>query len=448
MMIGYYKQDLRETAKLALPVVIGQLGHMMMGVVDSVMVGQVGAVPLAAAALANALFFLILVLGIGISMALSPIVAMALGAGKDEECGIIFRQGMLVHLIVSIVLLLLTFAGAYAIQYLNQPPEVVDQAQDYLRLLGFSIIPIMVFQTYRQFVEGFEVMKPPMVIALLMNVLNAFANWIFIFGHLGSPALGLRGAGIATFITRISMAASIALYTYYSPRFKYYRMMIWFKGYHAAIVKRILRIGIPSGFQYFFEVGAFTGSVVLIGWLGYHPLAAHQIAINMAAVTFMFAFGISSAAAIRVGNAVGRKDKPAVHRAGMASIFLSGGLMAFFGVLFMVFRHQLPALYIDDGQVTAIASSLLVIAAVFQVSDGIQAVGIGILRGMGDVKIPTVITFIAYWLIGLPFGYILGFVFGMGVLGIWWGFVLALTTSATMLTRRFIILNRDNREKI
>jgi MATE family multidrug resistance protein len=402
----------------------------------------VGAVPLAAASLANALFFLILVFGIGVSMALSPIIAMALGAREDEQCSVIFRQGILVHLSIGVVLLLLTFACANAIHYLNQPPEVVEQAADYLKIIGFSIIPIMVFQTYRQFVEGFEVMKPPMVIALLMNILNALVNWAFIFGHLGLPAMGLRGAGIATLITRISMAISIALYAYYSQRFKHYYMLRWFKGYDKAIVKKILRIGIPSGFQYFFEIGAFTGSVVLIGWLGYHQLAAHQIAINMAAITFMFAFGVSSASAIRVGNAMGRKEKSAIRRAGIGSIILATGLMAFFGVIFLLFRHTLPTFYINDDQVTAIASSLLIIAAVFQISDGIQAVGIGILRGMGDVKIPTIITFIAYWLIGLPGGYFFGFVLHLGVQGIWWGFVLALTVSAALLTRRFFTITR------
>jgi MATE family multidrug resistance protein len=442
MILSYFSKDIRGTIKLAYPVVIGQLGHMMMGVVDSMMVGRVGAVPLAAASLANALFFLILVFGIGISMALSPLVAMALGAGENDQCKVIFRQGILVHLVISVILLLLTFAGAHAIHYLNQPPEVVAQAVDYLKIIGFSIIPIMVFQTYRQFIEGFQVMKPPMVIALLMNVLNALVNWIFIFGHLGLPAMGLRGAGIATLITRLSMALSIALYTCYSQRFKNYHTLSWFKGYDKTIIKKILGIGIPSGFQYFFEVGAFAGSVVLIGWLGYNQLAAHQIAINMAAVTFMFAFGISSASAIRVANAMGRKEKKSVRRAGIASILLSGGLMAFFSILFLFFRHKLPALYIDDAQVITITSSLLIIAAVFQVSDGIQAVGIGILRGMGDVKIPTLITFIAYWLIGLPGGYLFGFIFKLGVQGIWWGFVLALTVSALMLTRRFIIVTR------
>jgi MATE family multidrug resistance protein len=275
-----------------------------------------------------------------------------------------------------------------------------------------------------------------------MNILNGLANWVLIFGHLGFPAMGLRGAGIATFITRMGLAVTIACYGYYSPRFRNYNTLHWFKGLDTAVIKRILKIGIPSGFQYFFEIGAFTGSVILIGWLGYHQLAAHQIAINMAAITFMFAFGISSAAAIRVGNAAGRKDKSATKRAGIAAILLSGSLMAFFGMIFMLFRQYLPAFYIDNARVISIASSLLIIAAFFQVSDGIQAVGIGILRGMADVKIPTVITFIAYWLIGLPGGYVLGFIFNLGVQGIWWGFVLALTASAAMLTTRFMMINR------
>ncbi len=439
------KEHVKSTLVLAYPVVIGQLGMIMMGVVDSMMVGELGATPLAAASVSNSIFILILVIGLGLSMAISPLVAIAVGSKKYSECGVLFRQSLIVDMITGVVLMLITIAGADFIRYLNQPPGVVAQAVSYTRLLGYSIVPVMLFQTYKQFIEGLSVMRPAMIVTLLANVVNAFVNWVLIFGNLGAPALGLDGAGWATFFSRLFMGLALMFYVMRAGKFKQYNVSFHFKGINVPVIKKILRIGLPSAFQYIFEVGAFSFAVIMIGWLGTKQLAAHQIAINLASISFMAALGISAAGAIRVGNAVGMQDVNEVRRAGFTASVLGASMMASFGVVFIIFNRALPSLYIDDQTVISLASSLLIIAAIFQISDGAQAVGIGILRGLTDVKVPTLITFLAYWVFALPVGYLLGFNFKLGVVGVWIGLLIGLTASATMLTLRF---NKKSKHRI
>jgi len=432
-----YKRELKATTMVAIPVIIGQLGQMMMGVVDSIMVGRVGAAPLAASSIAHGLFMLLMVIGIGVALALSPLVSIQLGAGKPKECGVVLRQGLLVNMLVGVVLMIVNNSAAVTIRYMDQPPEVVGQAIAYMETLGWSMVPMMLFLTYKQFIEGLSVMRPAMIITLLANLVNIFANWVLIFGNLGAPEMGLVGAGWATFSTRISMAVAIVIYVYSVRKFKPYDITLHYRSINRKVMKEILRVGLPGGFQYFFEVGAFAGSAILIGWLGTLPLAAHQIALNLAAITYMFALGFSSAAAIRVGLAMGRKDRHGMRMAGFSAFSLAVAMTLIFATVFVVFRYTLPGFYIDDPQVIEVAASLLLIAALFQISDGTQAVGIGVLRGLTDVRIPTIITFIAYWLIGLPGGYLLGFTFGLGVEGVWYSFVVALTVSAILLSVRF-----------
>lgn len=338
---------------------------------------------------------------------------------------------------LSIFLAFAIFFAAGLIEYFDQPPEVQILAKSYMRIIGFSTLPLMVFQTYKQFIEGFSIMKPAMIIAILANLINAFVNWILIFGELGFPRLELNGAGWATFASRLFMAICIMIYVMKSKLFRQYDVSFHFKNFNRHIIKKILSLGLPSGFQYFFEIGAFSFAVVMVGWLGTKQLAAHQIAINLASISFMAVLGISVAGSIRVGNAVGMKDISETRRAGFTASLLGAFVMFISGVIFILFRNHLPTLYVQDDQVINYASSLLIIAALFQLSDGTQAVGIGILRGLTDVKIPTAITFIAYWIVGLPIGYLLGFTFDLGVQGVWIGLLLGLTTSAILLTLRF-----------
>ncbi len=441
-----YSKELNETVKLAYPIIIGQLGHMMMGVVDSVMVGKIGAAPLAASSIAHGLFMLFMIFGIGMSMAISPLTAMVMGAKKYSECGIVFRQGLLVNMIVGIVLTIAIIFSADIIRFLNQPEEIIEQGAAYMRILAYSVVPVMIFQTYKQFSEGLSLMRPAMVITLLANIINVFANWVLIYGNLGMPALHLPGAGWATFSTRVLMAVSFLLYVAISVRYTPYDHALHYRRIDFSIIKKILRIGIPGGLQYFFEVGAFVGSAIVIGWMGTNELAAHQIAINLASLSFMVALGISAAATIRVGNAVGRDDRTGARNAGIIAFILSAAVMGTFGIIFIVFRWLLPTLYIDEPEVINIAASLLIIAALFQLSDGTQAVGIGLLRGLADAKIPMFITFIAYWIVGLPGGYLLGFTFGFGVQGIWFALFVALTVSAVLLSTRFMLKSKQKVE--
>ena len=431
------KFHIKETLKLAYPVVIGQLGHMMLGVVDSLMVGQLGAVPLAAASLVNGLILLIIVLGIGMSVALTPLVAIAKGSGNHDQCGVILRQGLLVNLVFSILLVLVVYFFADIIYYLNQPYEVAVLAESYLKILSFSIIPFMMFQTYKQFIEGLSFTKPAMIILILANIVNAFGNWILIFGNLGMPKLELDGAGFATLITRISIAVAIFIYVRYSKQIKQYDPTLRFRSINWSVIKKILDLGIPGGFQMFFEVGGFAFAAVMIGWIGANELAAHQIAINLASITFMVGLGISIATTIRVGNNLGKKDLQGIKNAGYSSLLIVAAIMGSFGVLFIILRNILPTFYIDDQNVIEIASSLIIIAAIFQVVDGLQVVGIGILRGLTDLKAPMIIAFIAYWVIGLPVAYLLGFTFDFGVEGVWISFIVGLSIAAIFFIRRF-----------
>lgn len=436
-MLTNYKTHLIATIKLAIPVIIGQLGLIMMGVVDSLMVGELGAEYLAAASLSNHIVILIFIIGLGISMAVTPLVAISIGAEKYDDAQTLFNQSLIVNLSSGIIMMAVIMIVSELIQFMNQPKSVVDYSVSYTKILAASIIPWMIYQSYKQFIEGQSITHPPMIITIAANFVNALVNWLLIFGNLGFPKLELDGAGWATFSSRVFMAFVIVLYANHSIRFKDYNLRLEFKKIQRKFIKRILRLGLPSGFQYFFEVGAFSFAVVMVGWLGAKPLAAHQIAINLASISFMAVTGISAAGSIRVGNAVGKADRIEIRKAGFSALMLGALIMFCSGILFVLFRNYFPTLYITDNEVIQTAASLLIIAALFQVSDGTQAVGIGILRGLTDVKIPTAITFIAYWLISLPIAYILGFIFELGVQGVWIGLLIGLTTSAILLTWRF-----------
>lgn len=429
--------EIKKTIVLSLPIVVGQLGQMLMSVVDNIMVGKLGAQSLAAASLANSMFLLVMVVGFGVSMAVTPLTAMAFGAGKDKECGVVLRQGLIVNLLSGILLCGVTFAFSECIPFLNQPDEIVGPAAVYMNVLGISMLPLMLFQSYRQFAEGVSFLAPVMVITLLANIVNILANWIFIFGNLGVTPLGLTGAGIATTSSRLFMAIVLMIVIRKSSRMKRFDPSLNYRKIDFSMIRRLLAIGIPAGFQYFFEVSAFTAASIMIGWMGTVELAAHQIALNLASISFMVAMGISSAATIRVSSAVGRKNVQGTRIAGFAAALLCAAFMASAGLIFILFRSFLPTLYISDKAVIDISASLLVIVAFFQVSDGTQAVGLGILRGITDMKIPTLITLVAYWLMGLPSGYLLAFKFNMGIYGVWYGLLISLTASGLFMMIRF-----------
>ena len=432
-----YKFHIKETISLAYPVVIGQLGHMMLGVVDTLMVGRIGAVPLAASSLVNGLILLILVLGIGMSVALTPLISIAKGADNHDECGVILRQGLLVNVVFAILLMLVVYFLSDLIHYMNQPPEVARYAESYLKILSISIVPFMVFQTYKQFSEGLSFTKPPMVILLISNVINAFGNWVLIYGNLGFPRLELDGAGYSTLITRVFIAVALFLYIRTAKSFKEYDPSLHFRSINWKMIKQIITLGIPGGFQMFFEVGAFAFAAVMIGWIGTNELAAHQIAMNLASITYMVGLGIGMAATIRVGYYYGKKDLRGIKEAAYTAFGIIAVIQTGFAIIFFVLRNFLPTLYIDDANVIEIASSLIIIAGIFQIVDGLQAVGVSILRGLTDITATMIIAFISFWVFGLPTAYLLGFTFGLGVQGVWISFVVGLSLAALLFFLRF-----------
>ena len=432
-----FRTHIKETIKLAVPISLGQLGHVMMGVIDSLMVGKVGYTSLAAASLVNGLFFLVIVLGIGMSYASTPLIAIAKGSKDQSDCGKILNHSLIVNVIFSILLMIGTFSLSYLIPHLNQSKEVVKEAIPYLQILTLSVIPFMVFQCYRQFLEGLSIPNPPMVVAISANLLNAFLNWIFIFGKFGLPAMGLAGAGIATTTTRWVMAGVLMLFTLKYTRVKIYKPQFKIKPVDKILIKKLIDIGLPSGFQYLLEVGAFAFGAIMVGWISAKALAAHQIAISLASATYMMILGIASAGTIRVGDAVGKKNILQIRLAGFSALGLSSALMLTFAIIFILFRNVFPTYYSANKEVIEIASVLLVIAGFFQLFDGLQATGIGILRGLTDVKIPLLISILSYWIIAIPTSYLLGFVFNYGAAGIWVGLLLGLGSLGVTLLFRF-----------
>lgn len=436
------KVHFRETAILALPVAIGQLGHVMLGVTDSLMVGRLGEIPLAAAALGHGIFVLMLVFVVGVCNAITPLTAISAGKNDHEEAAIVFRQGLIVNAVLGVLLVLFTWLISDSLRMMGQLPDVVDLAAPYLRIMGFSFLPMAIFFSFRNFIEGLSFTKPAMVIIILANGVNVFGNWILIFGKFGMPAMGLRGAGYSSLIVEVFSAIVLVAYVLRSSDFRRYHPLLHFRSFNRPVISRILRIGLPSGIQYVFEAGSFSFSAIMIGWIGATALAAHQIALNLASISFMITLGIANAATIRVGNAVGRGDGIEVRKAGFSAMFMGMTLMGCAGLSFVIFRNFLPQLYIDDPAVLTVAAQLLILAALFQLSDGIQVVGHGILRGMTDVTIPMFIAVVAYWGIGIPTSYLLAFEAGWGVQGIWAGFVAGLSVAALAFTIRFNKLSR------
>ncbi len=364
-------------------------------------------------------------------------MAAADGEGNTARASEILKNGFLLNIITGILLFGLVLIGSPVLFHLDQPQDVVTIAVPYLNIVTFSLIPLMVFQTFRLFAEGLSRTRQAMFIVIACNVINIGLNYLLIYGKAGFPELGLNGAGWASLISRIVLAIWMMGYIYFSRSFIVFRNGFSMGFYSKKLIKRLINIGLPAGLQFIFEVGAFGFAVIMMGWIGTKALAAHQIAVNLAAVSYMAASGLSAAATIRVGNQLGRKDVPTLRAAAFTLYGMVITFMLACALIFILGRYYLPSLYIRDVEVVQIASSLVVIAGFFQLSDGIQVVSLGALRGLEDVKIPTLLTFIAYWVIALPIGYLLGFKFDLGAEGIWYGLLIGLTIVAMVMSIRF-----------
>lgn len=427
-------QEFRALYRLAVPVVVVQLGLMLMGVVDTVMVGRLSAEALGAVALGNLFFFTAAVIGWGTLMALDPVVAQAVGARDEPAIARGFQRGIILAGVVTIPTMLALLLVAPALRAMGQPAELIPDASRYIYIIIPGLLPFYLFITFRQTLQALERIAPIVQAIVAANLLNGLLNWAFIYGHAGAPAMGVAGAALATTLSRFVLAAAV-LYTGWDalgPRLRPWRP----ESLEPRALRRMIRIGLPIGAQMFFEYGVFALVGALMGRIGTLAVGGHQIALNLSAIVFMVPQGIGAAAAVLVGQAIGAQDLPLARRSALGSVLLGGGFMAGAALLFLLLPGKLAGLYSTDPRVVAIAGSLIVLGGFFAVFDGLQAVCIGILRGIGDTRAPVAISMVGYWLIGMPVSVVLGFPLGLGPNGLWWGLVIGLAVTAAVLLLR------------
>jgi multidrug resistance protein, MATE family len=439
------RAELRALLRLGLPVSVTQLGVMLLGVVDTMMVGHLGTTALDAAALGSLWVWGTAVFGIGLVLGMDPIVSQAHGAGERRRVALALQRGLVVALLVTPPLWLSWWLTEPSLLLLGQSPALAAQAGKYVEIQVFSLLPFLAFFALRQYLQGRGIVAPAMVAVAVANVFNAGANWVLIYGHFGFPAMGLEGAGLATGLTRCVLLLSLALYT-------------WGRGLHRGAWERpsmaalelrglleIVRHGVPVGVQYGLETWAFQISTLVAGTLGEATLAGHVIALNLASLSFMMPLGISQGASTRVGNLIGAGMPAAARRSAVLALALGAGVMVVSAVLFVVLRHELPALYTSDPEVVAVAAGILPIAAAFQLFDGTQGVGGGVLRGAGSTRPAAVFNLVGYYVIALPLA-ALAVRAGMGVHGLWWGLCLGVALVAVALVwwiRRRAVFERS-----
>ena len=421
---------------------LGQLGHVLVGLVDNLMIGQLGPAPLAAVSLGNSMVFIALSLGIGFSFAITPLIAEADGAGDIQKGRSYFHHGAILCTINGILLFIALLIAKPVLYYLDQPPEVVELAIPYLNIVAFSMIPLMIFQAFKQFADGLSQTKYAMYATLIANVVNVVFNYLLIYGIWIFPRLELEGAAIGTLISRFFMLWFVWEILRRKKKFAEYFKWGKKESLNSDVFKRLLNLGFPTALQMLFEVGIFTATVFLAGLLGTNPQAANQIALNLVSMTFMIAVGLGVTATIRVGNQKGLANFKDLRRIAMSTFLLVFLIEAVFALGFILLKDWLPTFYLDNVEVILLAAQLLVIAALFQLSDGLQVVILGALRGLQDVRIPTIICFISYWIIGFPVSWYFGKADNLGSMGIWLGLLAGLSASALMLYIRFHYLSK------
>ncbi|MCI4444254.1 MAG: MATE family efflux transporter [Lentimicrobium sp.] len=451
MNLSKYTKEFSYNLRLAFPVILGMLGHTLIGIVDNFMVGNLGSTELAAVSLGNSFIFIGMSLGIGFSTAITPLIAEADAEKDDKKIRTTFHHGLLLCTILGIAVFILIVLSKPIMNLMNQPEAVVKLATPYIDWVAFSLIPVVVFQGYKQFADGLSQTKYSMYAIYLANVVHVFFNYVLIYGVLGFPKLGILGAALGTVISRIMMVVFMHFILRKNAAFKRYFKNFSFKEIRKSILKRIINLGFPSAMQMLFEVTLFTAAIWLSGSLGKNSQAANQIALIMASTTFMFAMGFSVTAMIRMGFHKGSKDFKSLIITARSIFLLTIIFEMFFGLIFVVFHNYLPHLFLnmsdpaqvlDNAAIISIASKLLLVAAVFQISDGIQVVVLGALRGLQDVKIPMYITFVAYWVVGFPTSFYLGKYTDLGATGIWIGLLAGLTSAALFLYIRFARLTK------
>jgi MATE family multidrug resistance protein len=435
----------KKTWTLAFPIILGEVAQMSLGIIDTAMVGAVSYKQLAAAALVMSVINIPYVFGIGITISVSQMVSMAHGRRDGKLVSHYLYNGFWLCAISAVIISLAIELSKNILFHLDQDPTVARLALPYLQIMGWSVIPMLLFLALKQFTDGLERTKTAMILSLSAIPINVFLNWLLIYGNWGFPRMELTGAGWATFITRVLIFIVLGLIVLYHRTFRRYvavRSIVWKLRWQT--IKELLEIGIPSSFQITMEAGAFAISGILIGTIGAVEQAAHQIALSLASLTFMVSMGLSQASSIRTSNTFGRKDWPLISEIGKSTLVMALIYGTFCAAIFILFRYQLPYVFNDDKEVVSMAEYLLLFAALFQISDSTQSISAGLLRGIKDVKIPTFFIAIAYWAIGIPVGCLLAFYYNMGAAGIWMGFITGLTFSAAFLSFRFRKMVRRN----
>ena len=450
-MLANLTKEFRYNWKLSAPVIMSLLGHTFVGFADNIMVGQLGSADLAAVSLGNSFFFVAMSLGIGFSTAITPLVAEADSENNFLKGKSAFKHGLFLCTLLSLLLFGMILLAKPLMYFMKQPVEVVLLTMPYLNIIAISLIPLIIFQGFKQFSDGLSMTRYPMYATLLGNIANVILNYVLIFGKFGFPELGIVGAAYGTLASRFIMVWHLWYLLKGKEKSKAYVTNIKFFVLETLMLKKIINLGAPSAMQMFFEVAIFTAAIWLSGTLGKNPQAANQIALNLSSMTFMVAMGLGVAAMIRVGNQKGLQNFIELRRIAY-SIFLFGILLAVgFAVIFFAFNNLLPKIYVDfddaknlvdNTEVVEIASKLLIAAAIFQISDSIQVIVLAALRGLQDVKIPTIITFFSYWVIGFPISWFLGKEEAYGSFGIWLGLIAGLTTAAILLYIRFNYLTK------
>ena len=451
MVLSTYTKEFKYNWQLAAPVMLGMLGHTFVSFVDNIMVGQIGTAELAAVSLGNSFMFIAMSIGIGFSTAITPLVAEADSANDFAKGKSAFKHGLFLCTVLGVLLFLLLLLAKPLMYLMKQPVEVVELAIPYLDLVAISLIPLIIFQGIKQFSDGLSLTKYPMYATIVANLVNVGLNYLLIFGKFGFPEMGIVGAAYGTLVSRVIMVAYLWWLLKGRKKSKDYVTNIKFFVLDKLMLKKIIGLGTPSAMQMFFEVAIFTAAIWLSGLLGKNPQAANQVALNLSSMTFMVAMGLSVASMIRVGNQKGLHQYIELRRVAV-SLFLMGFIFAvIFASLFLIFNQFFPRLYVDfddavnfkdNLEVVTIASQLLIAAAIFQISDSLQVIVLGALRGLQDVKIPTIITFVSYWLIGFPVSWYLGKADAYGSFGIWLGLLAGLTTAAILLFIRFNYLTK------
>ena len=449
--LSTYTREFKYNIKLAYPVMIGMLGHTFVQFVDNVMVGQLGTAELAAISLGNSFVFIGMSIGIGFSQAITPLIAEADGAKKDKDISGIFEHSFLICIILGFVLFLLVFLNRNLLYSMNQPVEVVELASPYLFWVSFSLISIVTFQSFRQFADGLSFTRAAMYSTLVGNTINVILNFVLIFGFWIFPKLGVEGAAIGTLISRLCMLTFIIFYLKLHKKLSKYIKRFFPTKVEIERVKKILYLGLPSALHSFFEVAFFISAVWMSGFIGKNSQAANQIALNLSSMTYMVALGVGVAAMIRVGNQRGMMNFRKLREVAISTLLLIIIIDFFFCLIFLIFNDLLPLLYLDPSdpsnlndvnEVLTIASKLLIVAGVFQLFDGIQAVVLGALRGMQDVNKPAIIIFFSYGILGFPISYFLGFHTSLAIVGIWIGLLSGLFFSSLFLFLRFNYLSK------